>query len=161
SEDRNTLFLSEGNRIRAWDFAGKAGRPWQKPGWGVIAGPTAGIVVAIRSEFEGGGVFVLDARTGKSLRPLQNVSFNYCWLEQFTLSPDGKTFAFAELNLKDEVKLKEDVAKVRLWDTGTGKELASIPQPNADIARSIAIANDGRTAALGAYRDTYSVELWD
>jgi WD40 repeat protein len=66
------------------------------------------------------------------------------------LSPEGRTLALLG---RDKV--------VRLWGLPEGQEFTSPPTGLSDAVPSLAVASDGRTAALARGDGDYSVRLWN
>jgi WD40 repeat protein len=80
-------------------------------------------------------------------------------IQALAVSPDGKAVATVyHSSLADD--LRSGTAKV--WDTATGKEIASLRVPNR-LIHGLAFAPDGKTLATGVgYYDTPgAVWLWD
>ncbi len=64
------------------------------------------------------------------------------------LSPDGRTVA----------ALVQGRQQIRLWDAGSGKELASLPAPKAGVGY-LCFAPDGKTLAVG--QGNWQLAFWD
>jgi hypothetical protein len=153
--DGKTLFCSESIRVCSWNLTTqKQGETWEKGGWDLGTHPRKGIIAGVRSEFEGGGLLLLDAATGKVVRRMEGKAPKHYWREQFALSEDGELLALGEMNFEDQS------SSVRLWQVATGKELAPVPQKPAASFRSIALTGDRQTLAMGAL-GSHDIELHD
>jgi WD40 repeat protein len=129
-------------------------KPWEKAGWDIGTQPRKGIVIGVRSDFEGGGLFVMEAATGKVVRRLDGKAPKHYWREQFRLSEDGELLALGEMNFEDQS------SAVRLWETTTGKELHPVPHKPVGGVRTIALSSDRQTLAM-SYLESHSIELYD
>jgi WD40 repeat protein len=90
-----------------------------------------------------------DLASGQTLRPLRGY---LDWAHLFALSPDRKTL------------VGTGNQALRLFDTGTGKELHRIPLPIPDRSSSletVAYSPDGKWIAGAGNLDDGSIRIWD
>jgi WD40 repeat protein len=143
--------------IRLWDAAtGKAVCDFEGPrGYGqgaVVFSPDGGRLAAVGTDKT---VYLWDVTRGEELRRLELPQPNNgsgMGGHRMAFSPDGKRLALVSHQFRGGAGM---VSEVYLWDLGTGKELARIPQA---MAQSVAFSADGAVLAIGGGRE---VTLWD
>ena len=75
------------------------------------------------------------------------------FLPPMAVSPDGKRVATAE------VSGEWSAVTIRLWDTGTGREVSSHEVPRVDFVTALEFNRNGHSLAVGTWNGT--VTLWD
>jgi len=91
-----------------------------------------------------------------TMQAIANLAGHRYRIRSVALSPDGKLVASASGEQANEGSPLEP-GEVKLWNAGTGKELATFAGLT-NVVRSLAFSPDGGVLALAA---PYAAELWD
>ncbi|MCI0458739.1 MAG: WD40 repeat domain-containing protein [Gemmataceae bacterium] len=146
--DGKTLAVQADGRGQLWDVAtGKVRAPAQEGSAHVACSPDGKALATVR----------LDGTI--QLRPLEKgraptaISVHPKVVRFIAFSPDGKTLASGDAELKDP-----QTKQVTLWDVATGQAKTTLQSDRAGFA-AVAFSPDGKTLA-GAQTDG-TIRLWD
>src|SRR5262245_1490772 len=111
-----------------------------------------GELIAIRSERQGGGIFVMGA-TGENVKRLTDSGFNPAW------SPDGKWIACADEGIEDPFKRFHPFSRIWVVNVATGERKHLVTKEDAAqpgwSPHGVRIAYMGRRK--GAQRDIWTI----
>lgn len=104
-------------------------------------------IASVESHPQGAKIILRDAETDK---PVRTFIASDRYIGHLAFTPDSTRL----------LAVKGTGSAIEIWDTATGKELASLPEEKNSSLHALTISSDGKFLAAGSYYG-YSTRVWD